>query len=268
MPMNYKPWPIIIIALIHIFAPLGNSILNSYRWELSIFDYWNIKFQQQSVLYNILYLSLPMLAGYFIYVCRRWSYYAYLCTLVMMITIGFYGFLTQVSWVNFILFTTFIILDFLLVAYFMVPAVKNIYLDPRLRWWETSPRYNFKAKVEIKDLGEVLVENISLGGLLFKSKFIVPDSQVLILKLSWEEISINLTGKVVHHRMMGDHGYGFQFDSTTIQNKGWKQFVSTISKSGYEVIKPASSPDKNFMVWVKNVLSTGQGLIPSTPGRK
>lgn len=211
------------------------------------------------------YIVVPVVAGIMIYICKRWSFYGYLACLAVAFLVSLYGFSTDVSLLNFVYLVGVLLVDFVLVAYFMVPAVRQIYLDPRLRWWESAPRYraDFEAEVVGNGLGQVV--NISEGGLFFKSAAELADHAVIDIKFSYQSQSYLVKGVVVHHRNMGVHGYGIQFKHSIESAKAVKHLVSMMEDDGRRLHDRDPGEEDSFMRWLRELVSTGSGFIPKTP---
>lgn len=260
--MRQRPWPLIVLAILHILSPLGNSIFNSIRYRIYFWELWQFWFAQLPWSLLTAYFLLPVLAGIFIYLCKRWSFYAYLVCLLLITSGSFYGLTTSISVYTIAFFSLFIIVDFFLVAYFMVPAVKDVYLDPRLRWWEAAPRYSIDLDVEFGDGNIGNVSNISIGGIFVKTEVLLPDNVVEVFTWKWKDKNYSVDGRIVHHQMIGTHGYGVRFELNENSKEEIKNLIKDLKNEGRLIVNRSNLPEISFLDWLKQVLTTGKGLFP------
>jgi hypothetical protein len=95
--MKRKPWPLIIIALLHILAPFGNLVMNAMRAGRTLPDQWFYWSQILPKHLVFVYMVIPILAGIFILICRRWSYWAYLGCLAVVFISNVYSYTTHAN---------------------------------------------------------------------------------------------------------------------------------------------------------------------------
>lgn len=262
--MKRKPWSIIILAVLHIFAPLGNLIINAFGASSTIATRWNlwVHIMPKPLLFS--YVVLPILAGIFIYICKRWSYWAYLICLVLIFAANAYSFSTRADLNSFLLLMLMLVADVLAVAYFVLPAVRNVYLDPRLRWWEAAPRYTFVVSLDVNgqpDNGSI--KNISAGGLFAITS--VPLTEGQMTKLAWlfEGHVYQADAKVVYKSQRSQiDGYGMQFVHNSESEKALKLLCAQLRERGLLVPERVMGPEDSFIHWLKNLFTKHEGLFP------
>ncbi len=195
---------------------------------LSPSDYLQKSFQ--STLEMILFLILFPIGGIAVYAVRKWSYPVFF----LVTAWAFYG--NYKTWyynpdalpIWLLIIAT--ILNFVGVAYILIPEVRKVYMDPSLRWWESKPRYlvdidNLNQSNEIS--GKIF--NISEGGV-----FMVPNEKLHLtigdriqLKFAYEGLDMELNGEVVHFNPQYLKGYGIRFEEF---NKDIKQSAKNLIK--------------------------------------
>ncbi|HEY8270342.1 MAG TPA: PilZ domain-containing protein [Pseudobdellovibrionaceae bacterium] len=259
--MKRKPWPIILLALLHVFAPLGNLLMNSYRSGRSIELTWNFWHYTLPKSLFFTYVFLPPLAGVLIYICRRWSYWCYVGCLSLIFLGNVYGFWTSVNWINFVTLFMVLLVDVLVVAYFVVPSVRQVYFDPRMRWWETAPRYDFEVPAAMNGQASV-IKNISEGGALVEAPSSYSEGQGVELTWSYKGESFSLSGKVVYRKPVNSlYGFGVRFDSTSQVQKTMKPLIALLHKEK-RMIRNLPGPEDSFTAWVKKLIVNREGLFP------
>lgn len=262
--MKRKPWAIIILAVLHLLAPLGNLIINAHRTGATVAQHWNYWLQVVPLLLFLSYTLLPILAGVFIFVCKKWSYWAYLGCLFLIFLSSLYGFSTNANLINFLFLMGLLLIDFLAVAYFVVPAVRNVYLDPKLRWWEAAPRYSFENAVEINGSHETgQIKNISEGGLFAMSLTDLKEGDQAKLVWTFEGTVYQVEGKIVYKTARArSEGFGIQFTHNAESQKQLKMLCSKLREQGKIVPDRLPGPEDSFMHWLKKLLVKHEGLFP------
>lgn len=235
-----------------------NAGLHYYLW--STFGHGD---KISSVLYL---LGLPV-AGVAIYKTNRWSYPIYLFIASAMLISNY------LTWLRFPQYFGLgpLILSYLVnlgvVSYFLIPAVRNVYFNPRVRWWESKPRYDVEIPSHAK-MGEIdsfgTIQNISEGGLFVQTDAILLAGNEIEITFACNGKQYKVPGKVVYPRHAPPPGYGVQFQLTPEVAHEMKDCIKTLKHSGAHERTGNSNPWQEFKSWFVTVVSTGKGLVPST----
>jgi len=260
--MKRKPWPIILIALFHVLAPFGNIIFNSLRADRTLIQTWNFWYYALPKPLFITYVILPPLAGIFIFICKRWSYWCYVVCLSFIFFSNVYGFWTNMNLLNFLALALVMIIDLLVVAYFVTPSVRVVYFDPRMRWWETAPRYNFNLN-GLMGGHPGFIKNISAGGALVESGSSYSEGESVELSWDYENVSYAMLGKIVYQKpLKPPYACGVKFDHDAKSKKTMKSLVKRLHKEGKMTQDRIPGPEDSFFAWVKKLATNKQGLFP------
>lgn len=265
--MLTRPWPLVFLAAFQAFSPILNIFLNAHVLNVTPSYYVSSLWKYSSWFELTEFYVFPAIIGYAIFSFRLWSYPVF---------ISLHGWL---SWKNYMIFQKYpdtyslplflgvTILDIALVSYFLIPAVRNAYFDPRLRWWETQTRF----KVDL--LGDVLnpekkaqchITDLSEGGVFMESDQAYELNEKVCLYFSLLDLDLTINGKIVHCRKSnGKFGYGVQFSENTRETK---KDVARLSRA-LELVgaKPRIATPEwkvDLVNWVTSVLTTGKGLVP------
>jgi hypothetical protein len=268
--MRFRPWPIVILAAAHCLAPLFNGLYSAWLQNVSMSSYWNSTFQTGQWLSMLAYLlSLPV-AGIAIFKTKRWSYPVFLSIMGWALYSNF------LSWHEFpqyfgtasLLFTYAINIG--VMSYFLIPEVREVYFNPRLRWWETKPRYDISIPTALHCLdreGDGTLVNVSEGGAFVETPMILffgSEVQISFQSLGQSPgKTIYVKSKVVHVRRAKPAGYGLECVHTVGSFAEMKEFVREVKNSGALERMGNVSLTEEFFSWSKTVLRTGQGLIPN-----
>lgn len=268
--MKQKPWILILLALLHAMAPIGTMIVNAYWAQRDVIEQFRLFFMPHNFSHEWPHLVLPLVAAYAIWTCRKWSFYLYILCIAGLCYISYIGYESGNSSINptrlFMLYT----FNLLIVGYFLVPAVRRVYFDPRMRWWESSPRYFLKTEVKFTSGGEPQmghVDNISETGILIKSDSLPTDKDIVKIQFQFDNHEYNLEGRVVHHLHLKEMGFGVQFIVNLSTRKKLKTLINALDEKGLIDPHRLPSQEDSFSSWVRALLS-GKGVLPQGPQKK
>ena len=269
--MKHRPWILIVLALGHILAPFVNLIFDAIWAQAPVLYYVHIFFQPHNFSRHWFHFFAPIAAGIAIYLCRRWSYLVYVAFMAALAFVSYASFLSRTDshagpWP---LITVYFV-NFLIVTYFLLPAVRKVYFDPRLRWWETMPRYNVSIRCHFSVVGtnplriyEGTVANFSQTGLFLKAPDTAKDHEIIQIDFSYEDHPCQLQGQVIHHARQDSHGFGVQFLHNPGSRKMAKLLAARLQAQGFLQTERAMSQEDTFSWWIHQLFKTGKGLIPN-----
>ncbi len=257
--MKRKPWAIVILAALHFLAPFGNLVLNAYRGGRDLSSQWYFWTHGVPKPLFLTYILIPPIAGILIYICKRWSYWGYLLCLALIFISNVYAYWTNMTPATLLFLVGVIVADLLVVAYFVVPSVKKVYFDPRLRWWEAAPRYVFDEPVLVNKGLEGFIQNISHGGLFMT--FPEPLMEMQTLELTWyyDHESYVISGTVVYKT---PKGIGVKFTHTQESSDAARKLMNILNKKGLIVKERLPGPEDSFGTWLVKLIRTREGLFP------
>ena len=260
--MKRKPWSLVVLALLHIVAPFGNLLLNASLKNRTLAEQWHYWFEVLPKSLLLIYIALPILAGVCIYICRRWSYWAYLSCIGIIFLSNIYSYWTSMSISSLVVLVLIVIIDVLVVAYFVVPSVQSIYFDPRMRWWEAAPRYNFNNEGTLNEQS-AYITMLSQGGLLLTSPASLNENDQVHVAFSYEGQAVKVPGVVLYKiNRQGQKGYGIRFEHTTETQKQVRTAVDSLHRKNMIVAERMPGPEDSFTVWFKKLVASGEGLFP------
>ena len=159
--MKHRPYILILLSAFHCLAPIGNWYLNAMWAQMSFFEYVSVFFQPQNISRQWPHLVLPIIAGIAIYACKKWSFFVYLLCMLGLLLASYFGYSERAGTITMLPIILAYSLNLIIVTYFLVPAVRKVYFDPRLRWWETLPRYSCNILANVNDQGKEFTGQIS-----------------------------------------------------------------------------------------------------------
>lgn len=266
--MRKRPWILVVLAAVHIIAPLGNLVLNAHWARLPVLYYVQLFFQPVNFEKQWIHVVIPILAGIAIYLCRRWSFWFYILCMLTLFVASYFGYEQRAGSVSLLGLALVFLINIALVGYFLIPAVRVVYMDPRLRWWQIKPRYraDISAKFKVVDSEDKLepghVINFSQGGLFMKSHYLPPDSSVIQIQFHFDNADYEFRGSVIHHQRRESMGFGVQFLEDGHAKLSAKQVTQVLHEQGLLMVDRQSGADDEFKVWLKRLIKTGKGFFP------
>jgi uncharacterized membrane protein len=267
--MTHRPWPIVVLAFFHFFGPLINLAYGAWLLNARFVEFVPYYFAHTPPAEILTSFCLPWIAGICIYLLKEWSF------------VVFHAVMATILYQNYALFRDYpsvypvslLVMTYLfnigLVSYFFLPAVRASFLNRRLRWWESLPRYEIKAPAIIEHANKRAkgkVTNLSQGGaFLVTSEKLKKDSEIRVAFTVCKQSNI-VTAKVVHCRKEAPIGYGVQFDHTPLTKVSVRHVINTLVSEG---IRPRQYRDREFfnelMLWGMTLMRTGKGWVPEIP---
>lgn len=212
--MRQRPWFIILLGVLHIAAPIGNMMVNAYWANIHPIRYLTLYVQTHNLMTNLPGLFLPIGAGLCILICRKWSFITYFCVMSILCAFDFRAYQERMLEMNGRMLLTILFLNVATMLTVLHPKVSRIYLNPKLRWWESKPRYNCDMPVELESsFGTVkgLAKNFSETGILFDSAKSLPNEEIVHLTIGAGEAALKVEGQVVRHHPAGHNEFGIKF---------------------------------------------------------
>ena len=144
---------------------------------------------------------LAVVTGYGLWEAKRWAWYVFLVTSVL---IAYANAVVAVQYSEshhkFLAFlSSVIVLGFII--YRVGREMRVPYFLPRIRWWESDPRYRLSAPVKVSKADGAAVDgeimDLSMGGCFVKLRHDVAQHESISVIFSIFGVEINCTGVVV-----------------------------------------------------------------------
>jgi hypothetical protein len=263
--MRVRPWPIIIIALIHIFAPIFNIGYSAHLNHVNFLDYLEYILVNKKPIENVFWIALPVITGCSILQFRRWSYFLLLSFTIIVSSIFIHDWWMSPK----MPLTTFVFLESMnvvILGYFLLPSVRNVYLKPSLRWWEQKPRYLVDQPILIETphaTSSGFIRNISEGGCLIETN--LEFSRGDIFKISFEifQKKFTMQNQIIHK---GHEGYGTFFTKVAPSQNDLNKLIDQFAVQGYPLRTEIPDWKQSLKLWLGGAVK-GKGLLPQVEGQ-
>jgi hypothetical protein len=254
--MKRRPWPIIILALFHIFAPIGNILVNAWLAKVNFNFYLKVLLAPENRMTLIVFTLVPIAGAVLIYICKKWSYWAYIALMTIPFGYSLMSYLKSATLAMSVALVLFYFINMLVIGYFLLPAVRRLYFDPRMRWWETKPRYkaDFQCQVELDGQQHwVEIKNISEGGAFLETASNFEEGTLLKIFFKDPQGVLNLDGEIVYKRNQSPIGYGFRFDKASSKQPRLRELIKKLENDGSLIQSRLPGPEDSFIGWLKSL---------------
>lgn len=264
--MRVKPWPLVILALLHALSPVQTVMLSASLLDVPLTKYMGGLWHHGTA-HDWFSLLLFPIAGYAIFAVEKWSYRVYLGVMAAITLNNVYLWRTFPVSVGWALGLSIQFVNVLIVTYFLNPRLRTLYFTPALQWWKSQPRYpaNFRCKVtrEGTERSEAEAVNISVGGMLLRTRDALSPGDRLQLRIVDPARFEPLEAQVIHFMKQQDV-YGLRFVHTK-ETRGWvSNLIKSLIAAGVQPCVKISRLE-DLKLWAKTLVLTGRGLWPELP---
>ena len=268
--MDYRPWFIIVLAVAVALSPVQNILMFSFGYGQSLTEFFEDLYHFNTRFELTCFFALPLIAGYSIFAVKNWSFPVFLGSF------SFYMYQTYMTGTfpvvvyDMNLMALCLLINLLLIAYFLLPTVRAAYFDPSVRWWEAKYRYKIEMDAEVASNDKKVVgkiSDISEGGVFLTTESPIDISSELDIKFKYHTMGFLMRGKVAHEKKnVGNesgNGYGIVFNEIQSENK--KRLGKLIQ--ALELLEFPRRPNrrdwrKDFVGWMVRLVTTGRGITP------
>jgi hypothetical protein len=267
--MEYRPWPLVLLAVFHLSEPLAKVSFYSLFYGYNFLDIISYEVRNNNFLHIFEFFFLFPLAGLALYKVKKWSFPVFIIIEIWVFVANWAYFGHLLATKQYVMLTCLIVfgvLNLLVVGYLLLPAVRIAYTDPRMRWWEAAPRYSIDIPCRVNDEFDATILNISRTGAFFALDSDLTLDKKTPLHFEHSGESFSCKGKVVHRfALSGRNGYGYEFgklDSSS--RKTLRSLLKKFDEQGIPRRPKKRSELAAFKEWLLTVAKTGKGLVPET----
>lgn len=147
--MPRRPWPLVVLAVLQILSPLMSVWISATVSKESFGRTFYLLWVNSDFLGKVDFFLIPLAMAILVYRLSRPSFMA-------LIGLCLYNmFANYVSWrdlsneISALWLIGVNAFSLLMVAYLLIPQVRIVFWEPRLRWWESKPRYLLSVPVKV-----------------------------------------------------------------------------------------------------------------------
>lgn len=200
--MNRRPGLLVLLAFLYCVSPLIYPVFVSIFFGTPLGTVAKETLDSNSTLRNVEMFILPIFLGLFTFVARRVSYFVVVTGSIYLVVRNFVEFAETNDSIPMTGMVALNLLFIFVIVYLSRRSTRDIYFNPKMRWWETDPRYvvgwDGSLGRAAKSAGKMKIRNIAIGGAAIEtsdSNFLPHEPVVLEFRNGSE--SFRLTAGVV-----------------------------------------------------------------------
>jgi hypothetical protein len=265
--MRRRPRILIFLAIAHLIAPFINLLWDAKVAHAPLNYYIPLFFQPHNLAKYWIHFFGPMAAGVAILIFRKWSFFLYVAIICAMAVVSYQSFLEKQGQLSAWVLVAAYFVNFFIIIYFFFSSVRKIYPNPKLRWWQTKPRYRLTTPCEFS-IGEQkysgMISNFSVTGLFVKAEHFPPDQAETEVEFQFKDLKGKFKGTVIRHARAHLEGFGVRFDPEH-ENKSVAQKMAKEMHSMGLLMKDRAGAQDTFWNWFMDLVTTGKGITPTLP---
>lgn len=166
--MNRRPWPIVLLAVLQFLSPLFYIITAAIYFGLTPGDAAKEVIALSTDLRKFEIFILPIILGVLVFLTKRTGYYLAIAGSIYLIIRSIIEFSASNQTDPVFPMIIMNVLSVAVLIYLLLPKTRDIYLNRRVRWWETDPRYLVSLSASVTRIGaspkKAEVVNLAVGG--------------------------------------------------------------------------------------------------------
>jgi hypothetical protein len=270
--MQRRPWPLVILALLQILGPIGSTALSAYISRVGFTEMTIAIWKNAGWLEIMEFYALPIAQGGMIFFAKRFGYYVVLLLAALSIYLNIVEWRSAKDLVSLPVFLGTISVNIALIGYLLLPTVRAVFMNPRLRWWENAPRYTVSIPGQISKTNALAhrcsIMDLSIGGAGVQSEDGGLSAGDTIL-LSWEHQhrTLLLRGTVVYRRNdENSHRYGIEWlRSVDDDERRFSQVIEDLRKERAPLTRTPPSWAEDLRSWWNRAKKSPSAWTPEVP---
>lgn len=240
--------------------------------NIPLHKFVSLVFQGGSPLLLAKLFALPLIAGYSVFACKKWSYPVFLGVMGYTMIDNILTWRAFPQSFSLITLLGVDVLNLATVSYFLIPAVRTTYFNPRIRWWESKPRYQVNFWGRMDRLGKTAscrISDLSEGGVFLEiaNQAPVQIDEPVLLQFSFFNLDVSAQGRVLHKSVRGNvQGLGIMFEGLSpAEFKALRSLTAALDLLAFDQRQEATDWKTDFKNWARGVFTSGEGLVPQVP---
>lgn len=217
------------VALYCLLFPLGYPVFAVLMFNIPVMKAYEIFF------FPLFWVTtvLAVFTGAGLWDFKRWSWYTFFITCVLSVYVNVRVAISLGESSNRTLALVAALVLVLAILYRVAHEVRVPYFFPKIRWWESNPRYKLSVPVKLRRFtGDVVdgeIQDISIGGCFVKLRTEMQKNETLHLDFSALETPISCDGVVVwktQSTVTHPKGVGVKFKGVSTSNRRLLKLVT------------------------------------------
>ena len=256
-------------------SPVQNILMFSVAYDQNLIEFLADVYRFQTGPQLACYFLLPLISGYSIYAVKNWSFPVFLGSFTYYIYQTYMVGTFPVVVVDLGLMTASLLINLILVAYFLLPTVRAAYFDPSVRWWEAKYRYKIEMDAEVTSNDKKFtgkLSDISESGVFVTTDGLIDISSRLDITFKYHTMGFLMHGRIVREQKNeaneSEYGYGIEFSEIPRENqRRLNKLIRALELLEFPRRPKRRDWKKDCLGWVLRLFTSGRGVTPDLPAR-
>jgi hypothetical protein len=274
--MQRRPWPLVFLALLQILGPIGSIFISAHVNKVGFFDMAGAIWKYSHPWDLIEFYALPFAQGIFIFYAKRFGYYAVLALAAFSFYLNIQEWRIASDVISLPILLGVTGTNLALIVYLLLPNVRAVFMNPRLRWWETPPRYvvSMKAQVSKEDghAKPATIGDLSIGGAGIQVESeLYQQGDTLLLTFEHDSTTILMRAVAVYGRPdpNGGHRYGLEWQRGAAEDeRRTMRLLDELEEKKTPVIRMPPKWKEDLTAWWNRARKSPSAWVPEVPKKK
>ncbi len=273
--MQRRPWPLVFLAILQIFGPLGSIAISAYVNKVGFIEMANAIWKYSPPLDLLEFYALPVLQGTFIFFAKRFGYFVVIALAAFSVYLNIQEWKIARDVISLPILIGVTSTNLALIFYMLLPNVRAVFMNPRLRWWETPPRYTVNLPGQIsKDDGHAkpcTILDLSTGGAGVQTETkLFETGETTLITFDHQGATILMRATVVYGRPDGTgHRYGLEWQrGSDADEKRANALLEELEAKKTPVVRPPPKAKEDLKNWWGRARKSPAAWVPEVPKKK
>ena len=250
------------MAILQLLSPAFYIAVAAMFYHLSMSATFNEIWALTPELRKFEIFALPVILGVLVLMTRKTGYYIVIIGTVYLIVRGVMEFIASNETDPVFPLILSNVVCLVVVATLLRPKTRSVYFNPRLRWWETSPRYIVSFAASVTRIGgkptKATLQNIATGGAgieTVETGFL--NNEIVDLQFQHEGETHQLKSQVVWEK---DTGTGKQYlglqwadGNANVEWSKLRRFIRGLKKKGTKTTRNLQPRFADLKDWISKI---------------
>ncbi len=273
--MQRRPWPLVFLAIFQLLGPIGSLFLSAFVNKVGIIEMTAAIWNYSRPVDLLEFYALPIAQGVLIFMAKRWGYYIVLALAALSIYLNVQEWRVASDVISVPILIGVITTNVALIAYLLLPNVRAIFMNSRLRWWETPPRYLVSIKSQVsKNDGHAkpaTIVDLSVGGAGIETEsehFQTGDTVLLTYERDGRTILMRATA--VYQRYDGTgYRYGLEWQRGAEEDeRRTMRLLDELEQEQTQIARPLPRWRDDLAAWWSRARKNPRAWVPEITKKK
>jgi hypothetical protein len=265
----------VFLALLQIFGPLGSIFVSAHVNHVGFFEMSRAIWIYSRPWDLIEFYALPIVQGVMIFLAKRFGYYIVIALAIFSVYLNVHEWRIANDVISIPVLIGVTASNLGLIVYLLLPSVRAVFMNPRLRWWETPPRYTVNLPGQISKADghgfPCKIVDISVGGAGVQTEGqTFEQNEAILLMFERDGRTLLMRAVVVYGRADGtNHRYGIEWRRGIEDDEArLVHFLEDLESKRAPINRPPPQWREDLAAWWSRAKKSPSAWVPEVPKKK